>query len=253
MDRIHGLIVLDKPRGITSRQAVDEVKRLFGVRKAGHAGTLDPDATGVLIICLGRRATRLFDRLVEGSKEYIGTMILGVETDTQDASGRVIRRCEVNATEEEIREVFSKFVGEIEQVPPMFSALRVKGKRLYELARRGEVVERKPRRVRIYELEVLKVDPPRVEFRVVCSKGTYIRTLAADIGRELGCGAHLAELRRTRVGPFTIGIAVPLDALKSDPEGAFKYLIPVERVLKMLEEGDEVASGRRPAGHASSG
>ena len=191
--------------------------------------------------------------MVEGSKEYIGAMILGVETDTQDASGRVIRRCEVNVTEEEIREVFSKFVGEIEQVPPMYSALRVGGRRLYELARRGEVVERKPRKVRIYELELLKVELPRVEFRVVCSRGTYIRTLAADIGRELGCGAHLAELRRTRVGPFTIDMAVPLDVLESDPKGAFKHLIPVEKVLKMLEEGDKVASGQRPAGHASSG
>jgi len=233
---VNGVIILDKPSGITSRRAVDRVKRIFGVRKAGHGGTLDPDATGVLIVCLGR-ATKLFQYLIEGDKEYIGTITLGIETDTQDASGKVIRRSEVNVTEEQVREVASRFIGEIVQIPPMYSAIRVGGKRLYKLARSGQEIERPPRKVTIYELEILRIDPPEIDFRVVCSKGTYIRTLASDIGRELGCGGHLSRLRRIRSGPFTLEMALPLGLIESDPQIAYENLLSIEEVIDILRRG----------------
>jgi tRNA pseudouridine55 synthase len=233
---VSGVIVVDKPPGITSRRAVDRVKRAFGVRKAGHAGTLDPDATGVLIVCLGR-ATKLFRYLTEGEKEYIGTITLGVETDTQDASGRVIKESEVNVTEEQVKEVAFGFVGEITQIPPMYSAIRVNGRRLYKLARRGQEVERPPRKVTIYELEISRIELPEIDFRVVCSKGTYIRTLASDIGKRLSCGAHLSRLRRIRSGPFTLEMALPLEKIESDPQLAYQYLLSIEEVLEILRSG----------------
>jgi len=206
------------------------------MRKAGHAGTLDPNATGVLLVCLGD-ATKLFQYLQEGEKEYEATLTLGVETDTLDASGNVTRTTDPKEiTEEQIANVFSGFLGEIEQIPPMFSAVKVGGQRLYKLARKGIEIERPPRQVTIYELEILGIKNPLVKFRVVCSKGTYIRTLAADIGTALSCGAHLSELTRTRSGFFDLSDAVTLAEIENCPEKAHKAVHFIEEVLKMLNK-----------------
>ena len=233
---LHGIINVNKPPNLTSRQVVDRVKRVFEMRKAGHAGTLDPDATGVLLVCLGD-ATKLFQYLQEGEKEYEATLTLGIETDTLDASGNVTRTIDPkDITKEQIANVFSRFIGEIEQIPPMFSAVKVGGKRLYKLARKGIEVERPPRRVTIYELEILGINEPLVKFRVVCSKGTYIRTIAADIGTALSCGAHLSALTRTRSGIFDLSDAVTLAEIENCSERAYQAVHPIEEVLKMLNE-----------------
>lgn len=233
---IHGVLNLNKPPKITSREAVDGVKRLLNVKKAGHGGTLDPDATGVLLICLGN-GTKLFEALQIGSKEYEGTLILGVTTDTLDASGQVIKDVETNdITPDQVRSVCQQFIGEIDQMPPMFSAVKHKGKPLYKLARRGVEVKRAPRPVRIESIELLSFNIPEVHFRVVCSKGTYIRVLAADVGTALGCGAHLAELTRTRSGVFKIEDAHTFDCLKRTPEFAWQAVTPIDVVDDMLNQ-----------------
>ncbi len=231
---IHGVLNLNKPSKLTSRQAVDCVKRILNVKKAGHGGTLDPDATGVLLICLGD-GTKLFEALQVGTKEYEGTLILGITTDTLDANGQIIKTADASQiTPDQIRSVCQQFVGEIEQIPPMFSAVKHKGKPLYKLARRGIEVERRSRRVFIESIELLSCNIPEVCFRVVCSKGTYIRVLAADIGAALGCGAHLSELTRTRSGVFKIEGAHTFDSLKRTPEFAYQAVIPIDAVDDML-------------------
>jgi len=231
---IHGVLNLNKPPKLTSRQAVDCVKRILTVKKAGHGGTLDPDATGVLLICLGD-GTKLFEALQVGTKEYEGTLILGVTTDTLDANGEIINTADTSQiTLDQIRSVCQQFVGEIEQMPPMFSAVKHKGKPLYKLARRGIEVERRSRRVFIESIELLLCNIPEVHLRVVCSKGTYIRVLAADIGVALGCGAHLSELTRTRSGVFKIEGAHTFDRLKRTPEFAYQAVTPIDAVEDML-------------------
>ena len=231
---VHGILNIDKPQGLTSRQVVDRVRKIFGMPKAGHAGTLDPDATGVLLICLGK-ATKLFEPLQAGEKEYEGTLTLGVTTDTLDASGKIIQTTDVcSVTEEEIIAAFKQFEGEIEQIPPMFSAVKHKGKPLYKLARRGIKVERPPRTVTIHHLEILEIHKPDVTFRVSCSKGTYIRVLASDIGTAIGCGAHLSSLTRTRSGIFTLSDSISLDEIENCPEKAYQAVHSVEAVLKAL-------------------
>lgn len=207
-----GLLLVDKPAGITSFEVVRRVKRLVRARKAGHLGTLDPFATGLLPLALGE-ATKLAPHLMGEPKTYRATLKLGEETDTQDLTGRVTGRWESLPESEAIAAAADRFVGEIEQVPPLYSALRQQGERLYRLARRGETVEVKPRRVMIYELTVEAVDLPRVTLRVRCSAGAYIRTLAQDLGRALGSGAHLVALRRLAVGPFRIEDAATLEQL----------------------------------------
>jgi tRNA pseudouridine55 synthase len=203
---------VDKPAGITSFEVVRRVKRLTRVRKAGHLGTLDPFATGLLPLALGE-ATKLAPHLMGESKTYRATLKLGEETDTQDLTGRVTGRWESLPESEAIAAAAARFVGEIEQVPPLYSALHHQGERLYRLARRGETVEVQPRRVVIHELTVEAVDLPRVTLRVRCSAGAYIRTLAQDLGRALGSGAHLAALRRLAVGPFRVDDAATLEQL----------------------------------------
>ena len=231
---IHGVLNLNKPPRLTSRQAVDCVKRLLNVKKAGHGGTLDPDATGVLLICLGD-GTKLFEALQAGTKEYESTLILGVTTDTLDANGQIIKTADTSQiTPDQIRSICQQFVGEIEQTPPMFSAVKHKGKPLYKLARRGIEVERRSRRVFIESIELLLCNIPEVRFRVVCSKGTYVRALAADIGAALGCGAHLSELTRTRSGVFKIEGAHTFDSLKRTPEFAYQAVTPIDAVDDML-------------------
>ena len=232
--QVDGVFNLNKPPRITSRQAVDRVKRALRVPKAGHGGTLDPDATGVLLVCLGK-GTKLFDQLQKGTKEYEGTLTLGITTDTLDASGNVQSVTDVGqVTEEEIRVAAQQFVGEIEQAVPMFSAVKHKGKRLYKLAHQGVALDELPKRtVHVKSLEVLSVRPPHVRFRVVCSKGTYIRVLAADIGASLGCGAHLSQLTRTRSGDFTLESSHTLDWLEEQPSRACEAIVPVDDVHDM--------------------
>lgn len=211
---IDGALLVDKPLGVTSNFALQKVKRLLGAAKAGHAGTLDPLASGLLIALFGE-ATKFAGLLLESDKEYLATLKLGETTATGDAEGEVLGRKPVSVTERQIREALTRFQGEIEQIPPMHSALKREGVPLYKLARRGESVERRPRRVRILELEWLDFKNPLLNIRVRCSKGTYIRTLAEDIGAALGCGAHLAGLRRTASGRFRVDDAVPVAALET--------------------------------------
>ena len=217
-----GLVVVDKPAGFTSHDVVAKLRKAFGQKRVGHAGTLDPDATGVLLVGLGR-VTRLLRFLQETTKTYRGTIAFGVATDTLDAAGAVLERRPMPLTEAEVVAASLRFVGELQQVPPMVSALKVGGRRLHELARAGEEVERKPRSVRIDRFDIESFEPgpfPQATVLVECSSGTYIRSLAADLGAALGGPAHLAELRRLRVGSFTIDESHPLDEIEADPPAA---------------------------------
>jgi tRNA pseudouridine55 synthase len=208
-----GLLLIDKPKGITSHDAVAQVRRALGVRKVGHAGTLDPAATGLLVMGVGR-GTRLLRFLGELPKLYEGTATLGVETSTLDGEGEVVREAPVEAsrvTETDLRQVIDRFLGDIEQIPPAYSAVKVGGEPLYRAARRREVVQAPPRRVHVYAFNLRRFDPPSFDFRVRCSGGTYVRSLVADVGALLGCGAHLSTLRRTAIGPFRVDEASPPD------------------------------------------
>ena len=211
-----GLILLDKPQGLTSFSAVKQVSRLFGEKRAGHTGTLDPMATGVLPILLGR-STRLCGMLLEADKRYEADILLGTVTDTGDITGKVISQCEAEASLADIEAVLPQFRGEIMQTPPIYSAIKQNGKRLYELARNGEQAEIEPRKIEIKLLEVLSFDGKTLKVDVICSKGTYIRSLAEDIGKALGCGATLSALRRTETGGFNIERCVTIKHLSNDP------------------------------------
>jgi len=211
-----GFLVIDKPSGVTSNQVVSRVRKATGVKKVGHAGTLDPMATGVLVLAIGK-VTRLIRYLQDLPKEYLATAQFGVATDTLDAEGAVLSREPMDVSPEDVEKTASRFVGTIHQVPPMVSALKHEGRRLYELAREGEVVEREARPVVIHELEILSVGPgpyPEVEFRVVCGKGTYVRSLADDLAGVLGGVAHLTALRRTRTGSLSVTASLGLDELE---------------------------------------
>ncbi|MCH5255927.1 MAG: tRNA pseudouridine(55) synthase TruB [Lachnospiraceae bacterium] len=209
----HGIINIYKEAGYTSHDVVAKLRGILGQKKIGHTGTLDPDATGVLPVCLGV-GTKLCDMLTDEDKEYVAELYLGVTTDTQDMSGTVLSREDVSIDEERLKEIIYSFQGEYEQLPPMYSALKVNGKKLYELAREGKTVERRTRKVRIEEIEILELNLPLVKMRVVCSKGTYIRTLCDDIGRKAGCGGAMQSLERTRVGRFLIKDALTLDRVQ---------------------------------------
>ena len=211
---ISGILLMDKPAGCTSFDVVRRVKKALRVRKIGHLGTLDPFATGLLPLCMGE-ATKLAPFLMPEPKTYRATVKLGEATDTQDLTGRVTARSEKLPRPEEVYAAAARFVGEIEQVPPMYSAVHYQGQRAYKLARRGEKVDLPPRKVTIYRLEVEAVALPEVAITVTCSQGTYIRTLAADLGAALNCGGHLTALRRLAVGAFRVEEALPLAALEN--------------------------------------
>jgi tRNA pseudouridine55 synthase len=211
---IDGALLLDKPVGLSSNAALQKAKRLFGAAKAGHAGTLDPLASGVLLVLFGE-ATKFAGPLLDADKEYLATLQLGARTATGDAEGKVLETKEIKITESQVLAVLDRFQGELEQVPPMYSALKHEGTPLYRLARRGEQVERTPRRVRISELQLMKLQGASLDLRVVCSKGTYVRVLAEDIGAALGCGAHLSALRRTGSGRFRIEHALSFEDLEA--------------------------------------
>ncbi len=229
----NGILVIYKEAGYTSHDVVARLRGILKQKKIGHTGTLDPDAMGVLPVCLGN-ATKLCDMVAEGGKEYKARMLLGVTTDTQDMSGKILTRNDVRASRDEIEMAVMSFVGGYEQVPPMFSALKIGGRRLYELARMGREVERAPRRVEISDIKILDINPPRVSFTVECSKGTYIRSLCADIGDMLGCGAAMQELTRLRVGPYKIDNALTLSEVEELADNGMleKHIIPIDSVFE---------------------
>lgn len=240
-----GLLLVDKPKGITSHDAVDAVRRALGIRKVGHAGTLDPMATGLLVIGVGR-ATRLLRFLGEMDKEYQGTGRLGQETDTLDAEGEIVRTAPVDVSEADVAGGMAALTGELRQRPPAYSAVKVGGRRLHREARAGRPAEAEPRTVRVDVFELQAFDGREVDFRAVCSGGTYVRSLVADLGGRLGTGAHLTRLIRTRVGPFRVEDASPPDA--PGP------LLPLERVvahlprMELSEDEAEAARHGRPLG-----
>lgn len=215
---IHGIINVYKEKGYTSHDVVAKLRGIVGQKKIGHTGTLDPDAVGVLPVCLGR-ATKVCDLLTDKDKEYEAVLLLGEETDTQDTSGEVLVKKDTSGlTEDAVRQAVLSFVGDYEQIPPMYSALKVNGKKLYELAREGKIVERKARPVKILNIEILEMNLPRVRMSVACSKGTYIRTLCHDIGQKLSCGGCMEELKRTKVSCFEIKDSLTLDEIRNRKE-----------------------------------
>lgn len=229
-DNIDGVLLVDKARGMTSHDVVAIVRRQLGTKKVGHCGTLDPLATGLLLVVIGR-ATKIQDLLMSEDKEYVGTLTLGVTTDSQDADGAIVETRPVpELAPEQIEAAFARYDGDFYQMPPMVSAIKKDGVALYKLARQGKVVEREPRFVHIFAHEVQAVRLPEIDFRVVCSKGFYVRTYAHDIGADLGCGAHLKELRRTKSGRFTLDRSITIDALKT---GTREELVP--RLLSLPE------------------
>ncbi len=232
--RVDGVLLLDKPIGLTSNDALQKARRLFSAAKGGHTGTLDPLATGLLPLCFGE-ATKFSADLLDADKTYEAVLKLGVTTDSGDAEGRVLATAAVDVTENDISRVLPMFTGELQQIPPMHSALKRDGRPLYELARQGIEVERAPRAVTIHRLECLAFADDSLSLRVACSKGTYIRVLAADIGRELGCGAHLTALRRTVVGDLDLVNAVTLAELEGlDEAGRLARLQPVDALVHTL-------------------
>ncbi|MDR5757379.1 tRNA pseudouridine(55) synthase TruB [Caballeronia sp. LZ035] len=233
---LDGVLLLDKPLGLSSNDALIKAKRIYLAKKAGHTGTLDPLATGLLPLCFGE-ATKFSQDLLEADKTYEATMRLGVRTTTGDAEGEAVQTCDVNCDEAAVVNAMQQFLGDIVQIPPMYSALKRDGKPLYEYARAGQTVEREGRPVTIHALQMIACALPLVTFRVTCSKGTYVRTLAEDIGETLGCGAHLTALRRTGVGALTLEHAVTLDALASLSETQRdERLQPVDALLSTFPE-----------------
>ena len=240
----NGIINVYKDKGFTSHDVVAKLRGILKQKKIGHTGTLDPDAVGVLPVCLGS-GTKLCDLLTDRSKEYEAVMLLGVTTDTEDISGQIISEKEVSVTEDEVRNAVKFFLGEYDQIPPMYSAIKVEGKKLYELAREGKVIERKPRKVVISDIEIIEIDLPRVTMKISCGKGTYIRSLCRDIGEKLLCGACMEKLTRTRVGGFVLSEAKSLaqiEALAHD-NAVNSILYPVDDAFKEYPEIE--VDGRR--------
>ena len=227
---MNGIVIVDKPQGWTSQDVTARLRRVFNTRRIGHGGTLDPMATGVLPVFVGR-ATRGVEFFEHAEKTYETGLRLGITTDTEDISGTVLTEREVFVTDAMLEEVLKQFRGEIMQVPPMYSALKINGQKLVDLARKGKTVERKPRPITIHELTLLGMEADGIRLRVRCSKGTYIRTLCKDIGEALGCGGCMAALRRVSAGEYTIGEAVPLQTLL-DSENPEQYLRPVDSMFR---------------------
>ncbi|MDY6799019.1 MAG: tRNA pseudouridine(55) synthase TruB [Pseudomonadota bacterium] len=237
--RVNGILVIDKPAGITSNGVLQQVKRLFGAAKAGHTGALDPLATGVLPLCFGE-ATKFSQSMLDSDKAYITTARLGIRTETADSEGAVVSERPVPAlTEQDLEPVLARFRGDIEQVPSMYSALKYKGRPLYEYAREGIEVERPARPVTIYELSLLAVRETEIDLAVKCTKGTYVRNLVEDIGEALGCGAHVSALRRTLASGFSLAQAHPvekLEQMREQGESLDPLLVPVDAALTMFPE-----------------
>lgn len=229
---MNGIVIVDKPMGFTSHDVVAKLRRIYGTRRIGHSGTLDPMATGVLPIFVGR-ATRACEFAVSDDKIYTARILLGVSTDTQDITGNVLSACDMSVSENRVLQVCADFVGEQDQVPPMYSAVRVGGKRLYELAREGVEIERKARRICVHSIDVTKISQRSYDLQVHCSKGTYIRTLCHDIGQALGCGATLTALRRVKSGAFDLSMSHTLEELERSTQDT---LIPVDSMFTEYPE-----------------
>ena len=250
---INGILNIYKEKGYTSHDVVARMRGILHQKKIGHTGTLDPAAEGVLPVCLGN-ATRLCSMLEDWDKEYRAVLLLGTETDTEDMTGQVTASAPVETGEEELRKIISSFVGNYLQVPPMYSAKKIGGRKLYELARQGITVEREPCPVEIHSIHIEEVDLPRVTFSVTCSKGTYIRSLCRDIGRKAGCGGCMESLQRTRVGDNTLKTAVRLDQLEelAKEDRLDEILIPIDRMfsdlpaLSVKEEGEKLLYNGNP-------
>ena len=230
---VHGVIVLDKPAGLSSRQAVNRVNDMFHAKKIGHTGSLDPLATGVLPLVLGN-ATKFSQFLLESEKEYEVTVRLGVSTDSGDADGNVLEERDIGEiSDSQLEDALDAYRGEILQIPPMFSALKHEGQPLYKFARKGLEVEREARKQTVYSIDVLEFDGQEIKFRLHCSKGTYVRTLVHDLGEDLGCGAHVCALRRTRAGPFLESQSVTVEQLRESPDRSSldSHLLPVQSTV----------------------
>lgn len=238
---LNGIINVYKEKGYTSFDVVAKLRGILKTRKIGHTGTLDPDAEGVLPVCLGK-ATKVCDLLTDKNKEYEAVMLLGTMTDTQDISGEILKQQEVKVTEDEVREAVMSFIGDYMQVPPMYSALKVDGKKLCDLARAGVTVERKARPVQILEIDILEMELPRVRMRVNCSKGTYIRTLCQDIGDKLGCGACMESLLRTKVSHFSVEKALKISEIEQLVEKEAVGAAPEEWIREQFSFIDAVDS-----------
>ena len=243
---MNGILNVYKEPGFTSHDVVAKLRGICKQKKIGHTGTLDPEASGVLPVCLGN-ATKLCDLLTDKDKEYRAVLLLGVETDTQDTTGQILTEKEVNAGEEDVRSAILSFVGPYDQIPPMYSALKVNGQKLCDLARKGQVVERKSRRIMIHSIEIEDISLPRVTMRVACSRGTYIRTLCHDIGQKLGCGGAMERLERTRSGNFKAEDAYRLSELEAfAKEGSLEEkLLPVESVFEQLDAYQVQGDGQK--------
>lgn len=243
---MNGILNVYKEPGFTSHDVVAKLRGICKQKKIGHTGTLDPEASGVLPVCLGS-ATKLCDLLTEKDKEYRAVMLLGCETDTQDMTGTVLSEHEVTASEEEVRDAVLSFAGPYDQIPPMYSALKVNGQKLCDLARAGKVVERKSRRITIHSIEIEEICLPRVTMKVSCSRGTYIRTLCHDIGQKLGCGGAMEKLVRTRSGRFGLEEAYKLSEIQklSDEGRLEEILMPVETVFEGLLAVQAVGAGQK--------
>ena len=250
--KLDGVILLDKPTGISSNAALQQVRRVFNAARGGHTGTLDPLASGLLPLCLGE-ATKFSQTLLDADKAYDAELGLGVRTSTGDAEGQVLETRPGRISATDFSAACAQFLGEIEQMPPMYSALKVAGRPLYSYAREGVTLERKSRRVCIKRIEVLRFDTDTARIAVDCSKGTYMRTLAEDIGALLGCGAHLVSLRRTRIGRFRIEESIPLARIEADPEGAMGWLLPADYLLAdwPCVQLEEQATGRFARGQTA--
>ncbi|MHC1785150.1 MAG: tRNA pseudouridine(55) synthase TruB [Anaerolineaceae bacterium] len=258
---ISGVLVVDKPIGLTSHDVVQIIRKGTNIRRAGHTGTLDPRASGVLVVLVGP-AVRLSEYVSASDKRYQAVIRLGSTTDTYDAEGEVTSSAPVEITEEQFDTELKSFIGEIEQTPPPYSAIKIKGKKAYELAREGEEVELLPRKIQVYNLELLEWAPPEAVIDVYCSSGTYVRSLAHDLGEKLGCGAHLVGLRRTKSGRFTLRDAVPLRKLREafDAGNWYQYLIPAAEALSdwhalelTHEQVESVRHGHRVPGNPGEG
>ena len=227
---MNGIVIIDKPAGWTSQDVTARLRRVFNTRRIGHGGTLDPMATGVLPVFVGR-ATRGVEFFEHAEKTYEATLRLGLTTDTEDTSGTVLEQQEVHISKGEFLNILPRFRGKIQQIPPMYSALKIDGQKLVDLARKGKTVERKPRQIEIFQLDCLEFDGVEAKLRIRCSKGTYIRTLCKDIGEALGCGGCMAALRRVQAGEYTIAEAVPLEELL-ECAGPEQYLRPVDTMFR---------------------
>ncbi len=231
---INGVFLLDKPLGFSSNQVLKKIQWLFNAKKAGHTGTLDPMASGLLPVCLGE-ATKFSHHLLNANKTYIATIQLGMTTTTGDQEGEVVSEKEVILNEVQLKETLQKFMGDITQIPPMYSALKFEGKPLYEYARKGIEIERKSRQITIHDIKLTKIEASKMTVEVFCSKGTYIRTLAEDIGQALGCGAYLKALKRTQTGNFQVANAFSIEALETMAMSSReKVLLPIDTLLKGL-------------------